>query len=98
MAILVSAFFFSIVQHKLGLAANDGVRQLVKQIEEEVSPANKAAAIKTALEKKTVALRIKMGKLVVVSNSEFIDGWLWEVRLLNVCPNQTLQLILELRT
>ena len=68
------------VQHKLGLAADDGVRQLVEQSKGEVSPANNAAAMKAAVKKRVVALRMKMGKLVVVSNPELTDGWLCEVR------------------
>ena len=68
------------MQHELGLAADDGVRHLVEQAEGEVSPADKAAAMKAAIEKRAVALRMKMGKLVAVSNPELTDGWLREVR------------------
>ena len=72
------------VQHELGLAADDGVRQLVEQSEGEVSPADKTAAMKSAVEKRVVALRMKMGKLVAVSNPELTDGWLREVRIVNL--------------
>ena len=71
--------FFLFLQHELGLAADEGVRQLVEQTEGEVSPAEKAAAMKVAIEKRAVALRMKMGKLVAVSNPELTDGWLREV-------------------
>ena len=57
------------VQHELGLAADNGVRQLVKQSEGDTSPADKAAMMKVVVEKRVVALRMKMGKLVVVSNT-----------------------------
>ena len=67
------------MQHELSLAADDGVRQLLEQTEGEVSPADKAAAMKAAVEKKAVALRMKMGKLVAVANPELTDGWLREV-------------------
>jgi hypothetical protein len=83
------------VHHELGLAADDGVRQLVEQSEGEVSPADKAAAMKAAIEKRAVALRIKMGKLVAVSNPELTDGWLREVGTLILCPYHSVQLILK---
>ena len=83
------------MQHELGLAADDGVRQLVEQSEGEVSPAEKTAVMKAAVEKRAVALRMKMGKLVVVANPELTDGWLREVRTLNLCPYQYVQLILD---
>ena len=81
------------VQHELGLAADDGVRHLVEQSEGEVSPADKAAAMKAAVEKRSVALRMKMGKLVAVANPELTDGWLREVRTLILCPYQSFKLI-----
>ena len=83
------------MQHELGLAADDGVRQLLKQSEEEVSPADKAVAMKAAIEKRVVSLRMKMGKLVAVSNPELTDGWLREVLTFNCCPYQIVQLILR---
>ena len=46
--------------------------------------------MKAAIEKRVVALRIKMGKLIVVSNPELTDGWLRELRSLNLCANQNL--------
>jgi hypothetical protein len=92
---LVYVFF---LQHELGLAADDGVRHLVEQTEGEVTPADKASAMNAAIEKKAVALRIKMGKLVAVANPELTDGWLREVGALNLCLYQFVQLILEKRT
>jgi hypothetical protein len=86
------------VQHELGLAADDGLRLLVEQTEGEVSPADKVAAMKAAVEKRVVQLRMKMGKLVAVSNPELTDEWLHEVRLQNLCPYQFFQLILDKRT
>ena len=91
-----SCSFF--VQHELGLAADDGVRHLVEQTEGNVSAVDKAAAMKAAVDKRAVTLRIKMEKLVVVSNPDLIDGWLREVRTLNLFPYQYFQLILEKRT
>jgi hypothetical protein len=86
------------VQHELGLAADDDLRLLVEQTEGEVSPADKVAAMKAAVEKRAVQLRMKMGKLVAISNPEFTDGWLHEVRLRNLCPYQSFQLIFDKRT
>ena len=83
------------MQHELGPAVDDGVRQLVEQSEEAVSHVDKAAAMKAAVEKRTVELRIKMGKFVVVSNPELTDSWLCEVRTLSLCPVQCVQLIHE---
>ena len=54
--------------------------------------------MKAAVEKRVVALRIKMQKLVDVSNPELTDRWLREVRTLNLCPYQSFKLILEKRT
>jgi hypothetical protein len=79
MSISISISFYLIVQHELGLAADEGVRQLVEQSEGEVSRADKAVAMTAAIEKRVVALRIKMGKLVAVANPELTDGWLREV-------------------
>jgi hypothetical protein len=70
----------------------------VEKSEGEVSPADKAAGMKAAVEKRVVALRMKMGKLVAVANPELTDGWLREVRTLNLCPYQYVQLILDKRT
>ena len=86
--ILICEFF---VQHELSLAADDGVRHLVEQSEGEVTPADKASAMSAAIEKKAVALRIKMGKLVAVANPELTDGWLREVCALNLCLYQPVQ-------
>ena len=83
------------MQHKLGLAADNGIRQLVEQSEGEVSPADKEAAMKAAVEKRAVALHMKMGKLVAVANSELTDGWLREASTLNLCPYQYVQFILD---
>ena len=79
---MVFALFYHFVQHERSLATDEGVRQLVEQTEGEISPADKAAAMKAAVEKRAVALRIKMGKLVAVSNPELTEGWLREVRTL----------------
>ena len=54
--------------------------------------------MKAAAEKRVVALRTKMRKLLAVSNPKLTDGWLREVRSLNLGPNQNLQLILAMRT
>lgn len=86
------------MQHELGLAADEGIRQIVEQSEGEVSPADKAAAMKAAMEKRAVALRMKMGKLVAVANPELTDGWLREVRTQYLCPNQYVLLNLVNRT
>jgi hypothetical protein len=51
----------------------------MEQSEGEVSNADKVAAMKAAVEKRVVALRMKMGKLVAVANLELTDGWLREV-------------------
>jgi hypothetical protein len=67
------------VQHELAVAADDGVRHLLEQSEGEVSPADKSTAMKAAVEKKALALRMKMAKLVAVANPELTDGWLCEV-------------------
>ncbi len=55
------------------------MRQLLEQSEGEVSQADKAAAMKASVEKRAIALRMKMGKLVAVSNPELTEGWLREV-------------------
>ena len=86
------------MQHELGLAADDGVRHLLEQSEREVSPADKVTAMKAAVEKKALALRMKMAKLVAVANPELTDGWLREVRTLNLYPYDSFQLILEKRS
>ena len=44
------------MQHELGFATDDGLRLLVEQTEGEVSPADKVAAMKAAVEKRAVAL------------------------------------------
>ena len=77
--LLVSHSFPLLVQHEFGLAADEGVRHLVEQTEGEVSPVEKAAAMKAAFDKKIVALRNKMGKFVAVSNPEHSAGWLRKV-------------------
>lgn len=67
------------MQHELGLAADEGVRQLVEQSDGEVSAAEKAAAMKVATTKRAEALQKKMSKLVAVANPELTEGWLREV-------------------
>jgi hypothetical protein len=69
------------LQHELGLAADEGVRQLVEQTDGDVCDAEKTAAMKVAASKKAEALHKKMSKLVCVANPELTDGWLREV-----CP------------
>ena len=83
------------MQHDLGLAADVGVRQFVEQSEGEVYLVDKAGAMKAAVEKKVVALRMKMGKFVDVSNPKLTDGWFREVRSLNLCPYYFVQFILR---
>jgi len=61
------------------MAADEGVRLLVEQTDGELSPAQKSAAMKSAVEKRTIALRQKMGKLVAVANPDLTEGWLQEV-------------------
>jgi hypothetical protein len=86
------------VQHELGIAADDGLRQLLEQSEGEVSSADKAAAMNSAIEKRAVQLRMKMGKLVAVANPKLSDGWLREVHTLEHCPYQSCHPIVEKRT
>jgi hypothetical protein len=68
-------------QHELGIAADEGVRQLVEQTDGDVCDADKTTAMKVAATKKAEALHKKMSKLVCVANPELTDGWLREV-----CP------------
>jgi hypothetical protein len=51
--------------------------------------------MKAAIEKRAVALRMKMGKLVAVSNPELTDGWLREVGTQFLCPFHYFELILN---
>ena len=67
-------------QHEISMAADEGVRQLIELSEVDVSPAQKTAAMKSAVEKRCFALRQKMGKLVAVANPNLTDGWFDEVR------------------
>jgi hypothetical protein len=66
-------------QHEISMAADEGVRQLIEQSDGDVSPAQKAAAMKSAVDKRCISLRQKMGKLVAVANPELTDGWFDEV-------------------
>ena len=66
-------------QHEINMAADEGVRQLIEQSNGDVSPAQKAAAMKSAVDKRCFALRHKMGKLVAVANPDLTDGWFDEV-------------------
>ena len=68
-------------QHELGLAADEGVRQLLEHTDGEVGAVEKSAAMKVAASKRAEALHKKMSKLVCVANPELTDGWLREV-----CP------------
>ena len=56
------------------------MRQLVEQADGEVTAAEKATAMMSAVQKKTEKLRVKMGKLVCVANPDLTDGWLQEVQ------------------
>jgi hypothetical protein len=69
------------LQHELGVAADEGLRQLVEQTDGDVSAAEKTKAMKVAASKRAEALHKKMSKLVCVANPELTDGWLREV-----CP------------
>jgi hypothetical protein len=66
-------------QHEISMAADEGVRQLIEQSDGDVSPAQKSAAMKSAVDKRCISLRQKMGKLVAVANPELTDGWFDEV-------------------
>jgi hypothetical protein len=67
------------LQHELGLAADEGVRQLVEQSDVEVSAVQKATAMKIATKKRAKQLHKKMSKLVGLANPDLMDGWLREV-------------------
>jgi hypothetical protein len=69
----------ALVQHELGLAADEGVRQLVEQSDVEVSAVEKATAMKDATKKRAKQLHKKMSKLVALANPDLTDGWLREV-------------------
>jgi hypothetical protein len=66
-------------QHEISMAADEGVRQLIEQSDGDVSPVQKAAAMKSAVDKRCISLRQKMGKLVAVANPELTEGWFDEV-------------------
>ena len=67
------------LQHEISMAADEGVRQLIEQSDGVVSHPQKAAAMKSAVEKRCIALRQKMAKLVAVANPDLTDGWFDEV-------------------
>ena len=67
-------------QHEIGIAADEGLRQYIEQTDGDVTAAEKAAAMKLAVQKKIEKLRVKMGKLVCVANPDLTDGWLQEVQ------------------
>jgi hypothetical protein len=67
------------LQHELGLAADEGVRQLMEQSDVEVSAVQKATAMKIATKKRAKQLHKKMSKLVGLANPDLTDGWLREV-------------------
>ena len=69
-----------ISQHEISIAADEGLRQYIEQTDGEVTATEKAAAMKSAVDKKIEKLRIKMGKLVCVANPDLTDGWLQEVQ------------------
>jgi hypothetical protein len=56
------------------MAADEGVRQLIEQSARVVSPAKKTAAMKSAVDKRCIALHQKMAKLVAVANPDLTDG------------------------
>jgi hypothetical protein len=66
-------------QHEISMAADEGVRQLFEQSDGVVSSAQKAAAMKSAVHKRCIALHQKMEKLVAVANPYLTDGWVDEV-------------------
>ena len=68
------------------MAADEGVRQLIEQSDVDVSPARKAAAMRSAVEKRCFALRQKMNKLVAVANPDLTDGWFDEVSCISLNP------------
>ncbi len=66
-------------QHEISMAADEGVRQLIEQSDVVVSPAQKTAVMKSAVDKRCIALHHKMQKLVAVANPDLTDGWFDEV-------------------
>ena len=66
-------------QHEISMAVDEGVRQLIEQYDGVVSHAQKTAAMKSAMDKRCIALRQKMAKLVAVANPDLTDGWIVEV-------------------
>ena len=62
------------VQHELGLAADEDVRQLVEQFELEVSADQKATAMKVATKKRAKALHKKMS--TSFSGKPGLDEWM----------------------
>jgi hypothetical protein len=80
-------------QHELGLAADEGVRQLLENTDGAVGVGQIAAAMKVAATKKAEALHKKMSKLVCVANPELTDGWLREVCPLLTCTVCLLQFL-----
>jgi hypothetical protein len=68
------------------MSADEGVRQLTEQSDGDITASDKAAAMKSAVEKKCIALRQKMGKLVAVANPDLTDGWFQEVSALQHWP------------
>jgi hypothetical protein len=66
-------------QHEISMAADEGVRQLIEQSDGDGSPAQKVAAMKSAVDKRCISLRQNMRKLVAVANPELTEGWFDEV-------------------
>ena len=62
-------------QYKISMVADEGVRQLIEQSDVDVSPAQKAAAMKSAVDKRCIALRQKLVNLVAVANPNLTYGW-----------------------
>lgn len=66
-------------QHEISVAADEGIRLHQEQSDGDVTLESTEAAMRKAVEDKIQKLRMKMGKLVAVSNPELTDGWLQEV-------------------
>lgn len=66
-------------QHEITVAGDVGARVHREQADGDVTPASVAAAMRAAMEVKIGKLKIKLGKLLAISNPELTDGWLQEV-------------------
>jgi hypothetical protein len=61
------------------MTSNEDVRQLIEQSDVVISHAQKAAVMKSAVDKRCISLRQKMKNLVAVANPDLTDGWFDEV-------------------